>query len=152
VRATRVAAAVLGLALAGCAGRGDGEIFAPAARAAADDFVRAFVANGSPELARRYSTGTAQESLDVWHAYLLRDGVRTVEGPGTVRANCLKSFPVFAPPPPADCITYRLIGLMPVEGSPRTLVTTARFRVWLARRGESWRVSDFDYTPQIAWR
>jgi hypothetical protein len=58
---------------------------------------------------------------------------------------------VFAPPPPQDCITYRLIGLMPVEGSRRTLVTTARFRVWLSRRGEDWRVSDFDYTPQLVW-
>jgi hypothetical protein len=146
-----VAVAVLALTLAGCAGRGDGEIFAPEARAAADDFVRALVANGNSELARRYATGTALDSLDIWHSYFLRDGVRTVEGPGSVRANCLKPFPVFTPPPPEDCITYRLIGLMPVEGTRRTLVTTARFRVWMSRRGESWRVSEFDYTPQLVW-
>jgi hypothetical protein len=146
-----VAVAVLALMLAGCAGRGDGETFAPEARAAADDFVRAFVANGNPGLARRYATAAVGESLDVWHEYLLRDGVRTVEGPGSARANCLKSSPVFTPPPPEDCIAYRLVGLMPVEGSRRTLVTTARFRVWLSRRGDGWRVSEFDYTPRLAW-
>ena len=143
--------AVLALMLAGCAGRGDGEIFAPEARAAADDFVRALVANGNPVLARRYTTGDARDSLEVWHQYLVRDGVRTVEGPGSARANCLKSFPVFAPPKPEDCITYRLVGLVPVAGSQRTLVTTARLRVWLRRQGEAWRVSEFDYTPRLAW-
>jgi hypothetical protein len=151
VRSTRLAA-ILALALAGCAGGGDDEIFAPEARSAADDFVRALVAHGDTELARRLATGTASRNLDLWHTYLVRDGVRTVEGPGSARANCLKPFPVFAPPPPADCITYRLVGLMPIAGSTRTLVTTARFRVWLSGSDERWRVSEFDYTPQLEWR
>ena len=151
MRPIRAALAVLALVLAGCAGRGDGEIFEPEARAASDDFVRAFVANGNPDLARRYTTETVAERLPVWHDYLVRDGVRTVEGPGSARTNCLKPFPVFTPPPPEDCIAYRLIGLVPVEGSPRTLVTTARLRVWMSRHGDGWRVSDFDYTPQLVW-
>jgi hypothetical protein len=144
-------AAVLVLALAGCAG-GDDEIYSPEARAAADEFVRALVASSNVELARRYATGTAREHLELWQTYLVRDGVRTVEGPGSVRANCVKPFPVFTPPPPGDCITYRLIGLMPIEGSRRTLATTARFRVWLSDEGGPWRVSEFDYSPQLEWR
>jgi hypothetical protein len=142
---------MLVLALAGCGG-GDDEIFGPEARAAADQFVRALVASSDVQVARRYSSGAARDRLELWQTFLVRDGVRTVEGPGSARANCVKPFPVFTPPPPDDCITYRLVGLMPVEGSRRTLATTARFRVWLSEQDGRWRVSDFDYSPQLEWR
>ena len=148
-----IAAAVLALALAlpGCGG-GDDELFAPEAREAADGFVRALVAAGDPELARRFVSEPLGSTLELWHSYLLRDGVRTVEGPGSARANCTKAFPVFTPPQPANCIIYRLVGLRPIPGSARTLVTTARLRVWPGERDGAWRVADFDYTPQLESR
>jgi hypothetical protein len=147
------AAALVALALAGCAGGGDDEIFGPEARQAADGFVRALVASGDTGLAGRYVDAEAAQRLELWHTYLLRDGVRTVEGPGSARANCVKAFPVFAPPPPADCITYRLVGLTPIPGTMRTLVVTARLRVWPEEDDDgTWRVVDFDYTPQLESR
>ena len=142
--------AALALALAGCGG--DDEILGPEARAAADAFVRALVSNGDVAEARSFATGSARAHAELWHDYLVREGVRTVEGPGSARANCIKAFPVFAPPEPADCITYRLRGLMPVPGSRRTLVTIARFRVWPSHTEGRWRISDFEYTPQLELR
>jgi hypothetical protein len=153
VKAIRSALAALALApVVGACGGDGGEIFGPEARAAADSFVRALVANGNVELARDHATGEARESAELWHAYLVRQGVRTVEGPGSARANCIKAFPVFAPPPPEDCIVYRLRGLMPIPSSNRTLVTIARFRVWPSETDAGWRVADFEYTPQIEAR
>ena len=144
------AVTVLALSVAGCGG--DDEIIGPEARAAADAFVRALVANGNVAEARSLATGSARADAQLWHDYLVREGVRTVEGPGSARANCIKAFPVFAPPEPADCITYRLRGLLPIQGSRRTLVTIARFRVWPSRTEAGWRVSDFEYTPQLEVR
>jgi hypothetical protein len=149
--ALAAAAAILPLALAGCGG-GDDEVYGPEARATADGFVRALVANGNPRLAATYASGDAKQHLDLWHAHFVRDGVRTVEGPGSARSNCVKPFPVFAPPRAADCIIYRLVGLMPIGESPRTLVTTARFRVWLTEADGRWRVSEFDYAPHLETR
>jgi hypothetical protein len=145
-----VAAAAVALALAGCGG--DEDVYGPEARAAADDFVRALVSNGDPQLAASYTVGSARRNLMLWHEYLMRDGVQTVEGPGSARANCVKPFPVFAPSPPSDCIIYRLVGLRPLDSSRQTLVTRARFRVWLTESGGRWRVSDFDFTPHLESR
>jgi hypothetical protein len=143
-------AAASALVLAGCGG--DDEVYGPEARSAADAFVRALVANGDPELAATSAVGGAKQHLDLWHDYFVRDGVRTVEGPGSARANCVKPFPVFAAPRSDDCIIYRLVGLMPIGNSARTLVTTARFRVWLTESDGRWRVSEFDYTPHLETR
>jgi hypothetical protein len=144
-------AAVLALTLAGCGGDDD-EIYRPEARTAADSFVRALVANGDPRMAATFAAGEARQHLDLWADHFTRDGVRTVEGPGSARRNCVKPFPVFAPPRADDCIIYRLVGLMPIGGSTRTLVTTARFRVWLTESYGRWRVSEFDYAPHLEAR
>ncbi|MGH3104723.1 MAG: hypothetical protein ACRDN6_11580, partial [Gaiellaceae bacterium] len=124
----------------------------PEAQAAADGFVRALVADGNPELAGTFATGQASRNLRLWHDYLLRDGVQTVEAPGSVRSNCLKPFPVFAPRRQGDCVTYRLVGLKPLPNSEMTVITTARFRVWLEERDGRWKVAEFDYTPQLETR
>jgi hypothetical protein len=144
-------AALLLLAAAGCGGEDD-EVYAPEARAVADRFVRALVANSDPRLAATFADGDAKQYLDLWVDHFARDGVRTVEGPGSARRNCVKPFPVFAPPRAGSCIIYRLVGLMPIGGSARTLVTTARFRVWLAESNGRWRVSEFDYAPHLETR
>ena len=152
MRGRRIAAlAALAAVAAGCGG-GEDERFGPEAVAVADSFVRAFVAAGNPRLASRYAVGDARRNLQLWHAYLLRDGVQTVEGPGSVRASCVKPFPVFAPRRQGDCIAYRLVGLKPIPNSDRTMVTTARFRLWLGEREGRWRVTEFDYTPQLESR
>ena len=144
-------AAALALVFSGCGG-GDDEIYGPEAQSVADSFVRALVANGDPRLAATYAVGDAKQHLDLWHDYFVRDGVRTVEGPGSARANCVKPFPVFAAPRSDDCIIYRLVGLMPIGNTARTLVTTARFRVWLTEADGRWRVSEFDYAPHLETR
>ena len=150
-RVVAAATALFLLALAGCGGD-DAEVYEPEARAAADSFVRALVANGDPRLAATFADGDARQHLDLWVDHFARDGVRTVEGPGSARRNCVKPFPVFAPPRAGSCIIYRLVGLMPIGGSARTLVTTARFRVWLAESNGRWRVSEFDYAPHLETR
>jgi hypothetical protein len=150
VRRAGAVAVAVALALAGCGG--DDEIYGPEARTAADNFVRALVSTGNPELAEKHAVGAARKDLSLWHEFLMRDGVQTVEGPGSVRANCVKPFPVFAPSGASNCIVYRLVGLTPMGTSPRTLVTTARFRVWLSESDGRWRVSDFDYTPHLETR
>jgi hypothetical protein len=149
----RLAVLVAAVALAGCGGGSDGEtVFEPEAVAEADAFVRAFVADGDPAAARRLAVGAAARNLDLWHIHFVRDGIRTVEGPGNQLANCVKPFPVFARRRTGDCIVYRLRGLRPIEGSDRTLVTTARFRVWLTEWEGTWRVAEFDYSPRLEAR
>lgn len=140
-------AVALGLA-PGCAGE-DEDPFEPAARLAADEFVLALVSDGNLDLAERHATGRAAEHLALWHEYLLRDGVQSVEGPGGVRGNCAKSYPVGAPREEGDCLVYRLIGRTPVPDTRDTLVVTARLRVWLEELEGTWKVSEFDYTPHL---
>jgi hypothetical protein len=150
---TRAALLVAALTLGGCGGGDDeGSIFTPEAVAAADSFVRALVADGDPVAARTYAVGAAAKNVGLWHDYLVRNGVQSVEGPGGQRANCLKPFPVFARPRGGDCVVYRLRGLTPIAGTDRTLVTTARLRVWLYEHGGVWRVSDFDFSPRLEAR
>ena len=147
------AALLAAVALAGCGGDSDGStLFAPEAVAEADAFVRTFVADGDPAAARARAVGTAARNLDLWHEYFVRDGIQTVEGPGSQHANCVKPFPIFARRRTGDCIVYRLRGLRPIQGSDRTLVTTARFRVWLTEWRGSWRVAEFDYSPRLEAR
>ena len=138
--------------LGACGGADDDELFTPEATTAADAFVRTFVAEGSANGAARFAARDVGRSLAVWHAYLIRDGVRTVEGPGSPRSSCVKPFPVFAPRREGDCIVYRLVGLMPWPGTSKTLMTTARFRVWLGREGGAWKITEFDYTPHLETR
>jgi hypothetical protein len=141
------------VALAGCGGGSDeSTLFAPEAVAEADAFLRALVADGNPGAARRLAVGTAARDLDLWHDYFVRDGIQTVEGPGSPRANCVKPFPVFARRRTGNCLVYRLRGLRPIRGSSRTLVTTARFRVWLVEWRDTWRVAEFDYSPRLEAR
>ena len=146
-----VVAVGVAVTAAGCGG-GTDEPYGPEAVAIADTFVRALVAEGNPTLAQRYAVGDARRNLRLWHRYLLRDGVQTVEGPGSVRTACVKPFPVFAPRRHGDCIAYRLVGLKPIPNSRRTMITTARFRLWLIERAGQWRVAEFDYTPQLETR
>ena len=148
------AAVLIAVALGGCGGdSSDGPAeFSPEAVAEADSFVRELVADGDPAAARRHAVGLASRDLELWHRFLVRDGVQTVEGPGARRANCIKPFPVFAGRRAGDCIVYRLRGLKPIEGTHRTLVTTARFRVWLSERDGEWRVAEFDYSPRLESR
>jgi hypothetical protein len=148
---TRAALLLAAVTIAGCGGE-DESSFSPEAVAAADAFMRALVADGNPAAARAHAVGAAARNLDLWHEHLMRDGVQTVEGPGLQRANCVKPFPVFAARREGDCIVYRLRGLAPIAGSERTLVTTARFRVWLGERDGEWRVAEFDYSPRLEAR
>ncbi|MBA2475637.1 MAG: hypothetical protein H0V40_06755 [Actinobacteria bacterium] len=141
---------ILLLALAGCGG--SDELPPQAARDEADAFVRALVADGDLGAASAHAAPGMERRLPIWHAYLLRDGIQTVEGPGGSRANCQKAFPVFSGPGGRNCIVYRLVGLKPWRSEGKTLVTTARFRVWLRRRDGGWKVSDFDYTPRLEER
>ena len=144
---------VVALALGGCGGGEDEEFtFSADAVAASDAFVRALVADGDPSAARRHASGDAAKNLRLWRDFFVENGVRTVEGPGSQRANCVKPFPVFAERREGDCIVYRLRGLRPIEGTDKTLVTTARFRVWPYRHDGEWRVVEFDYTPRLEAR
>jgi hypothetical protein len=148
----RAALLVALVALGGCGGGDDdGSLFSPEAVDAADSFVRALVADSDPAAARGYAVGAAAKNLDLWHDYLVAGGVQSVEGPGGQRTNCVKPFPVFERRE-GDCIVYRLRGLMPIEGTDKTLVTTARFRVWLYEHDGVWRVAAFDYSPRLEAR
>jgi hypothetical protein len=149
----RAALLVAALALGGCGGDDDGgSIFSPEAVAAADSFVRALVADGDPVAARTYAFGVAAKNLELWHDYLVRNGVQSVEGPGAQRANCVKPFPIFARRREGDCVVYRLTGLTPIAGTDRTLLTTARLRVWLYEHDGVWRVTEFDFNPRLEAR
>jgi hypothetical protein len=110
------------------------------------------VADGDPETAAGLATEEVGDSLALWHSYLLRDGVQTVEAPGSVRANCVRAFPVYGPAKTGDCISYRLVGRKPLAASDETLVTTARLRVWVDRVDGELRVTGFDYTPSLEAR
>ena len=142
------------VAVAGAAGCGgsDDTTLGPDATAVADGFVRALVADGDPEAAAGLASEEVGGSLQLWHDYLLRDGVQTVEAPGSVRSNCVRAFPVYGPTKSGDCIAYRLVGRKPLAGSDETLVTTARLRVWVDRVDGELRVTGFDYTPSLEAR
>jgi hypothetical protein len=144
-----LALALVGLVGAtGCGGSSDAS-FGPEATAVSDGFVQALVADGNPEAAAGFASDEIGNDLDLWHRYLLRDGVQTVEAPGSARSNCVKPFPIYGPTEKADCIAYRLVGRKPIAGSDETLVTTARLQVWVDRVGGRWRVVGFDYTPRL---
>ena len=87
------------VAVAGAAGCGgsDDTTLGPDATAVADGFVRALVADGDPEAAAGLASEEVGGSLQLWHDYLLRGGVQTVEAPGSVRSNCVRAFPVYGP-------------------------------------------------------
>ena len=142
----------LALVLAGCGG-GDDEIFGPEARAAADGFVRALVANDDPAARaavrgrRRRSAPRALADAPAPRRRPHRRGTR--ERPRELP----QAVPGLRPAPPADCITYRLVG----PDADRELVAHARDDGALPRlahraRTDGWRVTDFDYTPSFAWQ
>jgi len=73
--------------------------------------------------------------------HIRKDGVRKVDGPGTLRHDC--------PPSPAvdagkDCFVYRLFG-QPGPPARRVERLNARLRVWVARAGDHWEVVNYDY-------
>ena len=73
--------------------------------------------------------------------HIRKDGIRKVDGPGTLRHDC--------PPAPAvdagkDCFVYRISGsqVVPLGGAQPL---NARLRVWVARAGDRWEVINYDY-------
>ena len=73
--------------------------------------------------------------------HIRKDGIRKVDGPGTLAARLPARPAVDAG---KDCFAYRLSGSQVVPlGGVQPL--NARLRVWVARAGDHWEVINYDY-------
>lgn len=77
---------------------------------------------------------------------MARDGLRKVDGPGRVRADCPENPAAEAGP---DCIVYGLSGTQtrPVSG---TQPIQALLRIWVRSADGSWEVNHYTYDARLS--
>jgi hypothetical protein len=129
-------------AAAGCGGSKESKA-PPIQRAQgfADDFVHRLVVVGRWDAVASDVAPLQTRPLRHFQDSIRRDGIREVQGPGTLRHDCPVSPNVGAG---KDCFVYRLRGrqVVPNEG---IVVLNPRYRLWVKYVDGLWQVVSFDY-------
>lgn len=91
------------------------------------------------------STAEIEPELSRLQDTLARDGVRNVDGPGRLRADCPENPALEAG---ADCFVYSLSGTQtrPVSGSQPI---QALLRIWVQPEDDGWVVSNYTYDARF---